>query len=131
MNEQLMLFLGPLVAAFGTWIFARRKMAAVANGKELENTAKIAMMWRELSEGMEKRLSDDIRGLRQENCDLQKRIDLVMEENESLRKQMNGLKQENKKLQEQLKIFNKNNRNGKDGTAVAFSARRRKTDTAG
>lgn len=109
MKEYLWMILGPVLASGLTWIFARRKMVAEATGKELENTAKIVQMWRELSEGMEKRFREDIELLRRDNCDLQKQVASVVAENESLRKKMHILEEENKKLQEQLKIFNKNN----------------------
>jgi septal ring factor EnvC (AmiA/AmiB activator) len=113
MRETLLLIIGPLAASFATWLFAKRKMAADAISNELDNTAKIVRMWRELSEGMEKRFKEEIDQLRKDNCDLQKKIEQVMEENETLREQMNDLERENKKLQDQLKIFNKNNQKQK------------------
>ena len=107
MKEYLWLILGPVAASGLTWIFARRKMVAETTGKELENTAKIVQMWRELSEGMEKRFREEIDSLRKENCELQKQVANVVAENESLRRKMHMLEEENKKLQGQLNLFKK------------------------
>jgi len=104
MNETLMLIIGPLAASFATWLFAMRKRAAEANSKELDNTAKIVLMWRELSEGMEKRFKEEIDQLRKDNCDLEQQV-----KNVALRKKMHMLEEENRKLINQLKIFNKKN----------------------
>ena len=109
MNEALLLIIGPVAASFATWLFAMRKSAAEANSKELDNTAKIVLMWRELSEGMEKRFKKEIDQLRKDNCDLEQQVKNVVQENEALRKKMHLLEEENRKLISQLKIFNKKN----------------------
>lgn len=109
MKETLILIIGSLVASFATWLFAMRRLTAEANGKELDNTAKIVRMWQELSEGMEKRFREEIEQLRKENCELEQQVKNVVQENESLRRKMRSLEDENKKLQNQLKIFNKQN----------------------
>ena len=74
MNEALLLIIGPVAASFATWLFAMRKSAAEASSKELDNTAKIVLMWRELSEGMEKRFKEEIDQLRKDNCDLEQQV---------------------------------------------------------
>ena len=109
MNEALLLIIGPVAASFATWLFAMRKSAAEASSKELDNTAKIVLMWRELSEGMEKRFKEEIDQLRKDNCDLEQQVKNVVQENEALRRKMHLLEEENRKLISQLKIFNKKN----------------------
>ncbi len=109
MKETLILILTPIAASFATWLFAMRKLSAEANGKELDNTARIVRMWQELSEGMEKRFSEEIEQLRKENSELEQQVKNVVQENESLRRKMRSLEDENRKLISQLKIFNKQN----------------------
>ncbi len=109
MTEYLNFLFYLSVPASVTWFLARRKNNADAKSSELDNVEKAIKVWRELSEGMERRFTHEIEELRKENCDLQQQVSLVMKENEELKLQMNGLESENKKLISQLKIFNKNN----------------------
>jgi len=109
MNEYILLVLAPIAASVGTWFFARRKNAADAKGSELDNSAKICEMWRNLSEGMEKRFKEEIDELRKQNCELESQVKAVVMENVSLKNRMHELEEENIKLIRQLKIFNSNN----------------------
>ena len=109
MNEYVLLILAPLAASAVTWFFARRKMAADAKGSELDNSAKICEMWKNLSEGMEKRFKEEIDELRKQNCDLEGQVKAVVMENVTLKNRMHELEEENIKLIRQLKIFNTNN----------------------
>jgi len=109
MNEYLLLFIAPVAASFATWFFARRKITAEAQGRELENSAKICEMWRNLSEGMEKRFKEEIDELRKLNCELESQVKAVVLENVTLKNRMHELEEENIKLIRQLKILNNNN----------------------
>lgn len=105
MEETLLLIVGPVVASFATWFFTRRKLNAEADGKELSNSAKICEMWRNLSEGMEKRFKEEIDDLKKQNCTLEVQVKAVVAENEMLRLRMHELESENLKLIKQLKIL--------------------------
>jgi len=83
-------------------------MAADATGSELDNSAKICEMWKNLSEGMEKRFKDEIDELRKLNCDLENQVKAVVLENVNLKNRMRELEEENIKLIRQLKILNPN-----------------------
>jgi len=105
MYETILLIIAPIAASFATWIFARRKMAAETQGRELENSAKICEMWKDLSEGMERRFKDEIDELKKQNCTLEAQVKAVVAENETLRMRMHELESENLKLIKQLKIL--------------------------
>ena len=109
MNEHVLLVIAPIVASAGTWFFTRRKMTADAKGSELDNSAKICEMWKNLSEGMEKRFKEEIDELRKLNCELESQVKAVVLENVTLKNRMHELEEENIKLIRQLKIFNTNN----------------------
>jgi len=108
MTDGILLIAGPIVTGFATWFFTRRKMAADATGSELDNSAKICEMWKNLSEGMEKRFKDEIDELRKLNCDLENQVKAVVLENVNLKNRMRELEEENIKLIRQLKILNPN-----------------------
>jgi len=105
MNEYLLLFIAPVAASFATWFFARRKMETEVQGRELENSARICEMWKNLSEGMEKRFKEEIDELKKQNCTLEAQVKAVVAENETLRVRMRELESENLKLIKQLKIL--------------------------
>jgi hypothetical protein len=109
MIQEVLLIVGPVVTGFVTWFFARRKMGAEATGAELKNSALICEMWKNLSEGMEKRFKVEIDELRKLNCDLENQVKAVVRENVALKERMKELEEENIKLIRQLKILNPNN----------------------
>ena len=108
MTEGLLLIVGPVVTGFATWFFTRRKMAAEAMGSELDNSAKICEMWKNLSEGMEKRFKNEIDELRKQNCELESQVKAVVLENVGLRNRMHELEEENIKLIRQIQILTPN-----------------------
>jgi len=108
MTEGILLVVAPIVTGFATWFFTRRKMAADAMGTELDNSAKICEMWKNLSEGMEKRFKDEIDELRKQNCELESQVKAVVQENIGLKNRMRELEEENIKLIRQLKILTPN-----------------------
>jgi len=108
MTEGILLVVAPIVTGFATWFFTRRKMAADAMGTELDNSAKICEMWKNLSEGMEKRFKDEIDELRKQNSDLEYQVKAVVQENIGLKNRMRELEEENIKLIRQLKILTPN-----------------------
>jgi len=109
MTEGIFLIIAPIAASFATWFYARRKMEAEASGAEIDNSAKICLMWKNLSEGMEKRFKDEIDELRKQNCELENQVREVVQENMTLRNRMHELEEENIKLIRQLKILTLNN----------------------
>ena len=108
MTEGILLVVAPIVTGFATWFFTRRKMTADAMGTELDNSAKICEMWKNLSEGMEKRFKDEIDELRKQNCELESQVKAVVQENIGLKNRMRELEEENIKLIRQLKILTPN-----------------------
>jgi len=108
MVEVILLVVAPVATSFATWFFTRRKMAADAMGAELDNSAKICEMWKNLSEGMEKRFKDEIDELRKQNSDLECQVKAVVLENVGLKNRMRELEEENIKLIRQLKILTPN-----------------------
>lgn len=105
MTEGFLFIAGPVVTGFVTWFYARRKMSAETTGEELNNSAKICEMWKNLSEGMEKRFKDEIDELRKQNCELENQVKAVVLENVLLKNRMRELEEENIKLIRQLKIL--------------------------
>ena len=109
MTEGILLIVAPIVTGFATWVFTRRKMAADVTGSELDNSAKICEMWKNLSEGMERRFKDEIDELKRQNCDLENQVKAVVQENIGLRNRMHELEEENIKLIRQIQILTPNN----------------------
>lgn len=109
MTEGILLVVAPIATGFATWFFTRRKMAAESTGAELDNSAKICEMWKNLSEGMEKRFKDEIDELRKQNCDLETQVKAVVQENIGLKNRMHELEEENIKLIRQIQILTPNN----------------------
>ncbi len=105
MNDAILLIIGSVTASVVTWFFTRRKIDADTTGSELDNSAKICEMWRNLSEGMEKRFKDEIDELKKQNCDLESQVKAVVLENISLKNRMHELEEENLKLIRQLKTL--------------------------
>lgn len=91
MKEILIMIIAPLAASVLTWVFTRNKQIAEVKGVEIDNTEKIIRMWRELSEGMEKRLKAEIDVLRHENFDLKQEIIGLQKENELLKTRLKSL----------------------------------------
>jgi len=110
MNDTLLLLLTYPLTAFVTWFFTRKKVAAEAKATEIDNSAKICEMWRNLSEGMEKRFKEEMDDLRSQNNSLEIQVKEVLCENVALRKRVQDVEQENVKLTAQLKILNKKNK---------------------
>jgi len=108
MVEGILLIVFPMATGFATWFFTRRKMAADAMGAELDNSAKICEMWRNLSEGMERRFKEEIDELKRQNCDLENQVKAVVQENIGLRNRMHELEEENIKLIRQIQILTPN-----------------------
>lgn len=105
----IIMILGPIVSAFATYVFARRKNTADAETSELDNVNKVATIWRTLATDLEERFSREIGELRKDNEQLKGQVEKMSDENVDLRKKMKTLDAENKKLIEQLTIFNENN----------------------
>ena len=101
MDETTILIVAPIATAIVTWFLTRRKT-------ELDNSSKICEMWRNLSEGMEKRFKDEIDELKKQNCDLESQVKAVVQENIGLKNRMRELEEENIKLIRQLKILTPN-----------------------
>ena len=105
-SNLIIMILGPLVSAFATYVFARRKNVADAETSELDNVNKVATIWRTLATDLELRFSREIGELRKDNEQLKSQVEKMSDENVELRKKMRLLDAENKKLIEQITIFN-------------------------
>jgi len=87
------------LTALVTWALARRK-------NDLDYSAKICVMWKDLSEGMEKRFKEEIEDLKKQNVSLEKQVKEVLSENVTLRNRVFDVEQENQKLTIQLQNLN-------------------------
>jgi hypothetical protein len=105
-NEWFLLLSGSALTSLVTWIITRRKVKVELQGKELDNSAKICLMWKNLSEGMEKRFMEEIDDLKEKNTILENQIQEVLYENVLLRKRLYSIEQENNTLKEKLNSIN-------------------------
>ena len=84
-----------------TFFFTRRKYqtevkkaALEADSSEIDNVDKAIRIWRQLSEDIKTRLTQDIEELRLENLRTRERINVLSRENHALRTQMANLEKE-------------------------------------
>ncbi len=122
MKEILTTAIPTILTGLITFLFTRRKyMAEVKKAgvevetNEIDNIEKAARIWRELSEDITLRLTEDIEQLRRENRSTREKMNSITRENNALRAQMASLQKElrstkieNEKLTEQLRQFNLN-----------------------
>jgi len=120
MKEILTAGLPAIITLVLTYFFTRRKYAVEvkkanleADTTEIDNLDRATKIWRELSEGVTKRLTSDIDQLREENRHTREKLNALTRENNALQAQMASLqkelvatKVENEKLMEQLRQFN-------------------------
>lgn len=114
MEDIIAIILSTGILTLIMYFLTRRKSKLELCQIEIENASKIATLWRELSEGMEKRLGEEIAELRAHNCELEKRVEQLIRENAEQDKEMKLLRAENKRLLVQLKIFNRKYGNEND-----------------
>lgn len=120
MKEIITAAIPTIISAVITFLLTRRKYLAEVrktvvevDTNEIDNLDKAAKIWRELSEEIKTRLSEDIEDLRYENLKIRDKLNILSRENSSLRNQMASLQKElqltkieNEKLIEQLRQFN-------------------------
>lgn len=120
MKETLIATLSVVLTTVVTYLLTRRKYNAEvkkanheADSTEIDNLDNATRMWRELAEGVTKRLTSDIDQLREENRHTREKLNALTRENNALRAQMASLqkelvatKVENEKLMQQLRVFN-------------------------
>lgn len=108
-----------------TFILTRKKFKgqvkqvnAKAETNEIDNVAKVARIWRELSEDLKEKLSLEIDVLRKENSHMKNELNIVQEqfskvlsENETLRTQMTSLQKELKASKSQIETLTSQNKN--------------------
>ena len=105
MTKDIFLFLGPILASIVTFFFSRRKLSVDVQSQELDNTAKIVKLWREMSAEMEARLGEQIAVLRAKNKELEEMICTLSSENIKLNEKMLALKEENIIMRNQLNVY--------------------------
>lgn len=101
MTELLTSTLSAAITALVTFIFTRRKyltdvkkVDAEVDSSEIDNVDKAIRIWRQLSEDIKVRLTQDIEELRQENLKTREKLNLLTRENHALRHQMTNLEKE-------------------------------------
>lgn len=117
MTELITSAISTVITALITFIFTRRKYLTEVkkadkeiDSSEIDNVEKAIRIWRQLSEDIKIRLTQDIEELRQENLKTRDKLNTLTRENHALRHQMTNLekelnlaKVENEKLHRLLK----------------------------
>lgn len=75
-------------ASFVTWVFARRKQKAEAEGSELDNVEKAVAIWRQTAEDLHKEINE----LRQQIADLKSQVNNLQTENYKLQREIEKLR---------------------------------------
>lgn len=101
MNELITSTLSAALTAMITFFLTRRKYLTEvrkvdkeADSSEIDNVEKAIRIWRQLSEDIKTRLTQDIEELRQENLRTREKLNLLTRENHALRGQMANLEKE-------------------------------------
>ncbi|HLN52747.1 MAG TPA: hypothetical protein VK212_03495 [Lentimicrobium sp.] len=117
MTELITSTVSAAITAILTFILTRRKYHTEvkkadkeADSSEIDNVEKAIRIWRQLSEDIKVRLTQDIEELRLENLKTREKLNTLTRENHALRHQMTNLekelnlaKLENEKLHKLLK----------------------------
>ncbi len=121
MTELITSSITALLSAVATFILTRKKYIAEikkadteVDSSEIDNVDKAIKIWRQLSEDIKERLTQDIEELRMENIRTREKLNILIRENHALRSQMTNLekelnltKLENEKLHQIVESLNR------------------------
>lgn len=117
MSELITSGISAFITALLTFFMTRKKYLTEVkkadtevDSSEIDNVDKAIRIWRQLSEDIKERLTQDIEELRLENIRTREKLNILIRENHALRNQMTNLekelsltKVENEKLHKLLK----------------------------
>ena len=106
MNTEIVIAIIGLLGTLSAYIFGVRKNKVDVETQQINNLAKMADIWKTMSEQLEASFSAQISKLRNENAELRSLVEKLSDENAELRKKMKCLDSENRKLLDELKRFN-------------------------